>query len=232
MAGLTFNYKKSINIRFGGVTGSTGIASAQRLNSIWIKKFTLNNLLPLHIISFTGNTNANNGVELKWRLSDNVNTKKIIIEKSVDGVNFNTAGTVDVNNTFNNSGNYNFIDKLLNSTALKFVYYCLQQVDMDGQVAYSQIIVIKTGKTLQHSIKLPVYPDPVKDIVHIDIPNAWQHKRVTYDLIDTHGRLIKRNEFENCGATIQVNMAEIMPGIYIINANCNGETLQTKISKL
>jgi hypothetical protein len=49
--------------------------------------------LPLHFLTFKGSL-QNNAALLQWETANEVNTSHFVVERSIDGINFNPIGTV------------------------------------------------------------------------------------------------------------------------------------------
>lgn len=75
----------------------------------------------------------------------------------------------------------------------------------------------------QKAEKLTVFPNPVKDVLHID---AKDNKEYYYQIYNISGQLVKEGKFENN----QTNVSSLTTGVYLIRIN-NSETI-VKIIKL
>lgn len=92
--------------------------------------------LPVTYLNFNAEQ-TNNKVVLKWQTTQEINNKLFNIQKSFDGINYQTIGYV----TANKSGFYSFEDKHLEHV---LVYYRLIQVDNDGKENYSKEISLNS----------------------------------------------------------------------------------------
>jgi hypothetical protein len=110
--------------------------------------------LPLTLNSFNGAV-INNSVQLNWSSGREENLAAYIVEKSTDGVKWQTLSTVPAVGNSNSTEEYNTID--LNVAVVN--YYRLKQVDIDGDYTYSQIIRIRSNTKEKAGIRL--YPNPV-----------------------------------------------------------------------
>lgn len=90
-------------------------------------------------------------VLIKWSVSTEVNVKNYVIERSSNGISFNTIGTIAAIGI----SNYSFTDV----TMLEGInFYRIKAVDNDGSCLYSSIAKINYTKNAQDFI---VYPNPV-----------------------------------------------------------------------
>lgn len=112
--------------------------------------------LPVQLLSFTGSL-INSQSVLKWQTASEQNTQDFIIQHSVDGVQWNTTGTVQAAGNSSSVQQYSFIH---DHPAKGLNHYRLWQRDADGRSSYSKIIsLVNNGRDKQ----LLVYPVPVSD---------------------------------------------------------------------
>lgn len=117
--------------------------------------------LPLTLKSFNGAVN-NNSVKLSWESAQEQNLDKYIVEKSTDGINWQTLTTVMATGS-SKASEYNTIDNNL----AQVNYYRLKQVETNGNFTYSQIIRIR--KEENEKLALKMYPNPVISNATINI---------------------------------------------------------------
>ncbi|MGF2413150.1 MAG: hypothetical protein ACQUYJ_12540, partial [Ferruginibacter sp.] len=103
-------------------------------------KFFLTNenvVLPVTLISFSGILNAQKYSQLQWRVTDQYSLKNFEVQRSYDGVQFTTAGSVDALQNSSTVKDYGFTDPLL---AKPVNYYRLKMIDDNGRFRFSDII--------------------------------------------------------------------------------------------
>lgn len=143
---VTLNNPLARRIRF---IADTSIAYQDDLDSVSITSTTA--IVP---VKFTGiNANYNNGlVKLSWNNETEINTSAYFIERSVDGKNFSSVGTVSATNV----RNYGWYD---NAPVSGISYYRIKAVDKNGLITYSSIVRISAGSQASEII---VSPNPVR----------------------------------------------------------------------
>jgi hypothetical protein len=94
--------------------------------------------LPVEWLTFTA-THKDKTVALAWTTATERNNVAFAVQRSQDGQNFSTIGTVKGAGNSNAWRNYHFVD--LNPTS-GVVYYRLQQQDEDGKTTVSKIVVV------------------------------------------------------------------------------------------
>ncbi|MEP6948918.1 MAG: T9SS type A sorting domain-containing protein [Ginsengibacter sp.] len=160
-------------------------------------------VLPLHLLSFNGTREAGYN-ELQWQTTGEINTKLFELEMSSDGLKFVKINTI--NATGNNNNIYSTTDKAVYSGK---VFYRLKMIDADSRFAYSPVIWINIEKTGGVSI----YPNPVTDILNINIGNSGIIK-TNAGVYDANGRLLQ-NILINTNQH-QINVQPLARGKYVI----------------
>jgi hypothetical protein len=117
------------------------------------------NPLPVRLVDFT--SQCDQGVaRLHWSTASEENNEKFIIERSVDGLKFESAGEIAGNGNSKELINYTYEDL---SSYDGTSYYRLKQVDYDGQYEYSKIIVNKC----RGEAEIKIYPNPTEGEVRV-----------------------------------------------------------------
>ena len=186
-------------------------------------------ILPVKMKSFTAQLN-NSKVDLKWITSTEINASHFVIERSYNGSDFSDIATVLAFGNTTDEKSYQFADNSFASDKM-VVYYRLRQVDADGKQDYSSIRIIRTGKQTQNTVTILTYPNPVNNELRITIPNNWQGKKVTYEVVNANGQTVRKAETASSSQTETMNMSPLSRGFYVVKVSYNGETAQQKIVK-
>ena len=101
---------------------------------------TVNNPLPVTWSDFYGKE-ISCEVVLNWTTASELNNDYFEIEKSTNGRDFTSLGTIKGSGTVNDYRQYKFVDKLPATEN----YYRIKQVDFDGKTDYSKLIVLKSN---------------------------------------------------------------------------------------
>ena len=86
---------------------------------------------------------SNNIVEVKWTTAVEKNNDHFIVEKSLNGKDFETIGLVKGAGQSTDLKSYTFFDSEIKSDKL---FYRLKQVDLDGKYTYSSILPVHIKK--------------------------------------------------------------------------------------
>ena len=171
--------------------------------------------LPVTLLNFTANKQANEEVWIQWKTTGEQNLNRYETERSYDGNSFEKTGTVQARNTAGTQ-EYRFIDN--NAWAQEVRYYRLKSVDNDGNYKYSTIIRLVN----EHRKSIQLYPNPAGKIVTISVTDAkLLHTRAT--LMDAGGRAIL--ELNIGQLQTPVNTGRLARGIYWLRF-ADGSTLK------
>ena len=122
---------------------------------------------PVSLISFKA-TKQNTAVLVTWAITMEQDNSHFVIQRSIDGVSFVAIAQVASRGNTNNLSTYNFTDV---NTPNTNIYYRLQQVDLNGQYTYSQVLQVRNA-TMQQVI-VSVVPNPsVSKKVNVTISQA------------------------------------------------------------
>ncbi|MFL5729149.1 MAG: T9SS type A sorting domain-containing protein [Cytophagaceae bacterium] len=108
--------------------------------------------LPVDFLSFTAQQNAA-GVDLNWTTAFEKNSSYFSVEKSSDGIHFNSIGTVNAAGNSSSIIHYLFTD---NDNESGITYYRIVEYDHDGKATHSEIVSVESNQ-LQD---IKVIPNP------------------------------------------------------------------------
>jgi hypothetical protein len=110
-------------------------------------------VLPVRLLSFTANLQADNTVKLNWETASEINNDKFTVERSAYGINWFTVTNIAAGNS-SVGQRYSYVD----ITALQGItYYRLKQTDLSGQINYSAISIVNR----KAANGIFIYPNPV-----------------------------------------------------------------------
>ena len=174
------------------------------------------NVLPVKLSNFVGK-NTENKNQLNWTTSTELNTNNFVIERSNNGKNFTTIGSVKAIGNSSTAQSYTFEDaNILNNN---IHYYRLKINDNNGQYSYSNVIII--SKENKNNISL--YPNPAKGFVTIS-GDKIENIVVTNIL----GKTVLQQEF-NKVSTATLNTTILAKGIYNITVKNATSTTNVKL---
>ncbi len=206
-----------------GVTGATannGVSSKRDTDgsSTWVNttianSFGSNNngLLPITLTNFTA-TPINNQVQLSWATATEFNSDYFKINKSTNGEQFTTIGTIKSNNS-NTGGNYTFYD---NTPTLGTSYYTLTNTDFDGAQQTSNIVAIQfLGVQKEYSCY------NYNNTLQIQALNQTVLTQI--NIYSPMGQLLKTIPLNNT-STLNVDVGKLAKGMYYAQINTQNST--------
>lgn len=205
---------------FGGY-GFDG-ASTGVLNDMW-KIMNLESVLPLHLVQFSGIQNGES-VQLNWKTEDEYGTAIFEVQRSFDGSNFITIGTI--NSSDNSHPNvYSFTDNCLKGRPSQIVYYRLHLVDQDKHYTTSRVLHFDFKKS---GTEMLIFPNPSSDFINLGF-DQLKKGTVTISISDMKGIIYKKQTEELLAGRVSqtIDITSLPAGMYLLTVS-NGETVSTK----
>lgn len=178
--------------------------------------------LPVTWLSFTARKTADDKVQLTWQTAAEVKNDHFEIERSSDGVQFKSIGTVPGRKNSNTIQTYTYTD---NSVQPGTNWYRIKQVDVDGLFSYSVVVSVQ----LSDGNSFEVMNNPVKDMLNIYLSAAFA-QNTSVRIIDIAGKELKKIEGIRAG-TLSVNVSGLAAGIYLIQCMHNGVSYTKRFIK-
>ena len=208
---------------FSGILNDQGVAVWYENRGVEYRAYAQNippsGVLPITVVDF-GATKNGKFSNLYWTSKTEINCVGFDIERSDDGIHFSKIGFVKsnaINGTSFLNLNYSFTDlQPLSSNN----YYRLKQFDADGKFGYSKIILLQFNTSADLIIS-STYPNPTKDLVHMDVVANKKSNAVVY-IVDAGGRIVKKIVVElNVGNNkLTVPVSDLARAVYYLKINC------------
>lgn len=175
----------------------------------------IDNVLPVELVSFAANC-ENENVMLNWQTASEHNSSSFILERSVDGVNWEFRSEIEAAGNSNSVLNYQYED--VNSE--RFVgYYRLTQVDLDGKEKIYDPIY-SNCKT--DAVEVEIYPNPAHDDLTISFTTK-ESAKVQIEYVNTNGFMVKTESHDAYAGVNQFvhNVEQLFSGIYYVKIIAN-----------
>lgn len=192
--------------------------------------FTINgwslNPLPVALINFLGTNYDSHTNRLIWKVAEEKDMKKYIVQRSDNAVEFMDEGDViSVNSTKDIS--YTFYDRNITQ---QINYYRLKMVNADNTFNYSNTIAINNDPMATFSIE-KVFPNPTQSKIYVtlDIPRGGA---VQMEILNMLGHVVysAENTIEYGRKLMEADLENYPKGIYYIKLTYNGQTKVEKFS--
>lgn len=205
----------SNRISIGGIdryTGKEGIVNGPAYLNGAVPSFTPTTfqVLPVKFISFSA-VNTNEGVLVQWATSEEINADRYAVERSEDGINWNTIAYVQAAGNSNTIKNYTHLNR---RKVEKVAYFRIRQIDLDGRYTYTAIASVKaTGAALASAVTIS---SNLNNGVLIRFGQAV-NTHVQVQIINMNGQVIAQQQFAQPGNQLVLNKVVAAKGTYIVS---------------
>lgn len=181
------------------------------------------NPLPIELVSFTAELNEQHEVNIAWQTNVEINNDYFTVERTADGVTYETVSIVDGAGTSSQQHHYTAID---HSPLAGLSFYRLKQTDANGNFTYSQLRSVTNDADIVTATD--VYPNPCDGSgVNVNV-NATADESITITLLDASGKECYRESFVsgNDGENLlRLEFTTVLqPGIYFLYTELSGNT--------
>ncbi|MEO5564568.1 MAG: T9SS type A sorting domain-containing protein [Chitinophagaceae bacterium] len=182
------------------------------------------NVLPLRWVQVDAQM-VGNKVEVRWETNDEQNCSYFVVERSADALQWAPIGRVPAKNT---PGINKYI--LINNLQVAAImYYRIGQVDLDGKRFYSKIVTVKNTRDEKSAII--VKSNPVRNALitaEIYDQQLLNARNIVISITDMSGKQVYKKQ-KAPGRHIEINVALLKKGIYVLAVNGGTTTKETKI---
>lgn len=151
---------------------------------------------------------TNNDVLVQWITSEEINNSYFEVQRSYDGISWNTIATLysySINSSFNN---YSYNDR--NNTA-GVSFYRIRQVDLDGKFTMTGVRMIRnTDKSGAITIS-----SAGPGMVYLHFAERI-NSNITVNVISVNGQIISQNNYSNPFGMILMSVNASVNGLYIV----------------
>ena len=185
--------------------------------------------LPVTLSSFTAVLQQSHQVKIAWATSMELNSKSYAVERSEDGVIFNTVATKTAAGNSSVQSNYSTTDDITAVTAT-IVYYRLRLTDINGKSSISKVVPVMLKKSIGNFI---VSPNPFRNNININI--EWsKNETAVVKVFNVAGTVVASksiNMLKGLNYVFIDELSKVPAGNYIIQFNTANAKLFKKIVK-
>lgn len=189
-----------------------GLASASSLRAS--PQFQ-NGTLPVVLTEFQVSEKGSS-VGLTWKTETEINSSHFVIERSTDGKEWVTIGTVQASGNLSVEQSYSFTDV---APADGTSYYRLRIVDIDNAFKYS---LIKTASFKATDLVIVAGPNPATSYleIHVSTPGNQPYR---LRLVNRSGQVVYDQKLAAATKRLQLNVSNFAEGTYFVEvANVSG----------
>ena len=162
------------------------------------------NTLAVTGLDFNARKKDDHTVILNWVTYSENNNKGFVIERSINGANFDSIGFVSSLSVGGKGANYVFTDAHPSAGKL---FYRLQQTNFDNTYQLSSIKFVQ----LNGRDYVKVYPNPVKNILSINTSFTFSNTQL--NIYDVNGHLVLKESLHGSG-TSNISVKKLSAGVY------------------
>jgi hypothetical protein len=182
-------------------------------------------ILSQSLNDFKGFYQEDGKVEIKWVTNFEQNCDRFEVERSFDGANWTTAGTLKAQGVSTNKQTYSYIDKVgRNIVHKKDLYYRLKQVNLDKKTSLSKILVVRVFN--KKSLRMvSVTPNPVKNDISVNV-QLNENSFVVMKIVNTEGNEMMRKSQrveEGQNSFVMDGSNKLTPGMYFLEVTVNSK---------
>jgi hypothetical protein len=201
-------------------------ATDTRAQAFFDNTIDANPSLPVQLVRFAARmVNAN--AQLNWTTASEQNNSRFEIERSLDGANFTTIGTVAGRGNSAITTEYAYTDM---NTPEGTLYYRLRQVDKNGASKHSPII--KLEHNIQKKAQISVRPNPANGNAITISFDSMPVGKYTVSLMTINGARIAQQTIDHRvpAEVLNLNFSNKLPaGVYMISVGGGEHTVYQKL---
>jgi len=202
------------------VSGSTNLFGTSQI----VLRMVATSTLPVEFVSFNIEKNGKD-VDLHWSTASEYNSDHFVVERSKDGIEWDSIGMQKGMGNKNDFTHYHFKDK---KPGKGHQYYRLRQYDQDGSF---MLYDIKTVFINEENTDLKVFPNPCENCSSFSL-NVEMDKMKQILISDMMGKTIEQEVLVSYtpGGAMKLDFMHALPkGIYNISVQTETEITTQKL---
>jgi Secretion system C-terminal sorting domain len=169
-------------------------------------------IVPLPVGYTYWNAQYNEGaVDLIWGTEFEEDNRDFVVQRSADGMVWETIGAVAGNNTTNNAQNYSYTD---HKPLTGISYYRLMQVDADGDIEYNSVLSVSSSDIEPFT----VYPNPANNNFSIYTKSKKMERVVLTDMVGKSFDV----DYTTTSNGVEIDCSNYAAGVYTLTVVTNG----------
>ena len=212
--GTTWNQTEINNPSFGAGLSAIVQNGTANVDHMRITIYTTS-ILPLELVHF-GASQLDQSIVCDWLTASERNTQSFIVERSADGINFETLGSILAAGNSQSMLSYQFTDT---NPLAGINYYRLLMVDLDGGSEYTPIV----SENFQSNSAIQLYPNPANQWTTVLTTSSFDEIIIT----NAQGQIIDRI----AGTSLQQQQLSLnsMPdGVYYLTIKSANGSVEIK----
>jgi hypothetical protein len=182
--------------------------------------------LPLSLTGFRAGINGKN-ITLNWTSLQEINTQSFVIEKSSNGIGWQSIGSIAAAGSVSVPKNYQFTD----TKGADINYYRLKIIDINGSASYSSVLAVKLNDA---ATNISVFPNPAVNSVNIGVGRIPATHGFTLNIFNPNGQRVTSQQVAAGTNVLSLDISHFASGNYTIDikfADGTSETRKLMITK-
>ncbi|MBK8443024.1 MAG: T9SS type A sorting domain-containing protein [Sphingobacteriales bacterium] len=161
----------------------------------------------LELLRFEGNIEEKGNL-LIWTTAQEINHKHFELQRSQDGIHFETIAIIQGKGNSSSLQEYEYLDK---STENGINYYRLLSISTENEQAYSQIIALQRNNL----VEIVLSPIPASDYINISLTTPI-YEPCEINLYDLTGRIVLNTRYSATQTHQRLELSNLPQGIYTL----------------
>lgn len=188
-------------------------------------------LLPAELLHISASPNVDH-IEVDWTVGSEFNLDYYELQRSENGIDFETIALIDAVGTTQQQQNYAYADYGVSRN--KNYYYRYQSVDNDFYTEFSPVVTAILSGSDKFTESMLLYPNPTNGNVYVDI-NLELNSEISMVVLNNAGQYVDTKQFSgNMGNNVfTLDAASWATGVYVIQLTeeRTGEMVRKRIVK-
>lgn len=189
-----------------------------------------NTLLPVTYLNFTARGINNQYIQVSWATATEINNSGFFLQRSVDGINFESITWVDGNGNSTVVNQYGYQDFGVEKNIV--YYYRLVQIDFDATENLSPIVNARLNGATGQQMYFGLYPNPTNDEFNVDLVFFSESEKLyTVYVYDMQGKLVfvRNIEAEKGANKHKLESGLLADGTYFVKLLADVESATHKL---
>ncbi|MFK7971923.1 MAG: DUF1501 domain-containing protein [Bacteroidia bacterium] len=185
--------------------------------------------LPVSLLGFEAHVQSGGSVLCEWRTENEVNNQGFVLERSKDGVSYESIAEVPAAAAGSVYNTYDWED---GSPFRGISYYRIKQIDIDGTEMIHPKVAVHVLRD-HDALSYRAYPNPAIDHFNLDLTVA-EAVQGELRIANLMGQLVRSEtiSIEKGSSSRRINCAEMKTGMYIVQVHtAHGEQCSFQLVK-
>jgi hypothetical protein len=178
--------------------------------------------LPVELVDFKAILMDDRNILLKWQTASEWDNAGFQVERSTDGIKWESIGYVPGHGNSTEIEDYQFVDEPQKPIA--HIYYRLRQLDIGGRSELSEVVTVNLVSNAYGS-ELAVWPNPTLDFFKINGDFSPDAQLVLYDCL---GQVVMEGKATN---DVHYDTRSLKNGVYILTIHDQQRSTSHRLMK-